>query len=381
MSDARPLRTLAIPRGPRALGVLPELAAAIAGEATWLPVPEADPDRSALLARTQRAGEPVAADVAVVMCTSGSTGDPKGALLTGANLAASADATHARLGGPGRWLLATPADHVAGLQVLLRSARAGYEPAAMDLAGGFRPRALADAIASMAGPRRYLSLVPMQLAAVLAGGGEAAAAAAALAELDAVLVGGQAADPALVARARDAGIRCVTTYGSSETSGGCVYDGVPLDGARVGLDDGRIVLSGPMVARGYRDPRPELADGVFRTSDAGEIGADGRLRVLGRLDDIIISGGLKNHPGPVEEALLALPGVDAACVAGVPDERLGQAIGALYVGSAEPDDVRRRAREALGAHRAPRRVMRVARLPLLPSGKVDRRAAADMLDR
>ena len=374
MSDARPLRTLAIPRGPRALGVLPELAAAIAGEATWLPVPEADPDDPWEVVRLK------AADVAVVMCTSGSTGDPKGALLTGANLAASADATHARLGGPGRWLLATPADHVAGLQVLLRSARAGYEPAAMDLAGGFRPRALADAIAGMAGPRRYLSLVPMQLAAVLAGGGEAAEAAA-LAELDAVLVGGQAADPALVARARDAGIRCVTTYGSSETSGGCVYDGVPLDGARVGLDDGRIVLSGPMVARGYRDPRPELADGVFRTSDAGEIGADGRLRVLGRLDDIIISGGLKNHPGPVEEALLALPGVDAACAAGVPDERLGQAIGALYVGSAEPDDVRRRAREALGAHRAPRRVMRVARLPQLPSGKVDRRAAADMLDR
>ncbi|WP_448851645.1 o-succinylbenzoate--CoA ligase [Corynebacterium sp. 335C] len=377
MTDAEILRTLPVPRGRRALGVLPDLAAALEGGRPLLPVPEADAERAAQLARTQRAGEPVDAGVAVVMCTSGSTGDPKGALLTGANLASSADATHARLGGPGRWLLATPADHVAGLQVLLRSVRAGFEPAAMELDGGFDPAELARAVDAMDGPRRYLSLVPLQLAKAL----DHPAGAAALAELDAVLVGGQAADPALLARARAAGVRCVTTYGSSETCGGCVYDGVPLDGARAELDDGRIVLSGPMVARGYRNPRPELADGVFRTSDAGAFDDAGRLRVLGRLDDVIVSGGLKHHPGPIEEALARIDGVDAACVAGVPDDRLGQAIAALYAGSAEPEAVRAAAREALGAHRAPRRVVRADALPLLPSGKIDRRRAADMLDR
>ncbi|MDO5730847.1 o-succinylbenzoate--CoA ligase [Corynebacterium sphenisci] len=387
MESTAPLEALPMPRGAAVLELLPRLERALAGGAPVLPVPAADPHRAALLRRTQRAGAPAPADVAVVACTSGSTGAPKGALLGRGNLAASAEATHARLGGPGRWLLATPADHVAGLQVLLRSIRAGYAPAVLDLAGGFDPARLAAAIRAMAGPRRYLSLVPLQLAAALA----EPAAAAALAELDAVLVGGQATDPAVLDRARAAGIPAVTTYGSSETCGGVVYDGRPLAGVRVTVEGGRLILAGPMVARGYRNlDSPDLRGGVFRTADAGEIAADGAVRVLGRVDDMILSGGLKHHPRAIEGAIAAVRGVAAVAVAGVPDARLGEAVAALVVpadparaagGRVDPALAASIAAAAarLGRHARPRVLAAAAALPTLPSGKVDRRAVARLL--
>ena len=142
-----------------------------------------------------------------------------------------------------------------------------------------------------------------------------------------------ATNPALLDSAAKLRINVVTTYGSSETSGGCVYNGRPIAGARVKIVDGRIHLGGPMVARGYRnvDSLPladDLKDGWFRTSDAGLL-IDGRLTVLGRTDHIIDSGGLKLHPEVLETLLLRIEGVTAACVVGVPDERLGERIDAL----------------------------------------------------
>lgn len=373
--------------GTRALDAAPALARALAGEAALLPVPANDPARAELLATSQRAGEPIDGDVALVACTSGSTGTPKGAMLTPANLRASIDATHARLGGPGQWLLATPPEHIAGLQVLLRTIRAGEEPAAMDLADGFRPAAFADAIGRMTGARRYSSIVPLQLGRVLADPGATAAAAS----LDAVLVGGQATEPGLLRRAREAGITVVTSYGSSETSGGVVYDGMALDGVDVTIvTDGRIVLTGPMVSRGYRNAdHPDLADGVFRTSDAGSLDADGTLSVLGRVDDIIISGGLKFLPGPIESVLAAHPAVAAAAVVAVPDPDLGQAVAAAVVladgHSPDPAVIERELRDHcagnLTKHETPRILAVVKHLPTMPSGKLDRsgltRALAD----
>lgn len=373
--------------GTRALDAAPALARALAGEAALLPVPANDPARAELLATSQRAGEPIDGDVALVACTSGSTGTPKGAMLTPANLRASIDATHARLGGPGQWLLATPPEHIAGLQVLLRTIRAGEEPAAMDLADGFRPAAFADAIGRMTGARRYSSIVPLQLGRVLADPGATAAAAS----LDAVLVGGQATEPGLLRRAREAGITVVTSYGSSETSGGVVYDGMALDGVDVTIvADGRIVLTGPMVSRGYRNvDHPDLADGVFRTSDAGSLDADGTLSVLGRVDDIIISGGLKFLPGPIESVLAAHPAVAAAAVVAVPDPDLGQAVAAAVVladgHSPDPAVIERELRDHcagnLTKHETPRILAVVKHLPTMPSGKLDRsgltRALAD----
>ena len=191
------------------------------------------------------------AGTAVVIATSGSTGEPKLVALSGAALRASARATEARLGGPGRWLLALPAEHVAGIQVIVRALLAGAPPVVMDLRTGFRPDAFAAATAALGPGRRYTSLVPTQLRRIL----DAEGAVAALRSYAAVLVGGAALDPATRERALAAGVRVVTTYGMSETAGGCVYDGVPLDGVTVELDeDGRILLGGPTLASGYLHP-------------------------------------------------------------------------------------------------------------------------------
>ncbi|MBV7294564.1 o-succinylbenzoate--CoA ligase [Corynebacterium sp. TAE3-ERU12] len=371
---SRALAELPVPTGPAVTGILDSLSDALAGKTSLLPTPIAHPERAQLLRETQRVGQPIDSDIALIACTSGSTGTPKGALLSPANLTAAIEATHTRLGGDGRWLLATPADHIAGLMVLLRSLHAGFTPEVIDLTGGFCPGTLCSAITTMAGPRRYLSLVPLQLAKALTHPG----ATEALAELDAVLVGGQAIAPDLLARAREAGITAVTTYGSSETCGGVVYDGQPLPGVTVGLSAGRLTLTGAMVARGYRTgDHPDLAHGTFTTSDLGAIAADGQISVLGRADDMIISGGLKHLPRDVDAALTDLPSISAAATVGIADDHLGQAMVSL-VELADGASITQ-ARADLAAqipdkHSRPRAIYPVSGLPTLPSGKIDRAA-------
>lgn len=306
---------------------------------------------------------------ALVVPTSGSTGAPKSVLLPGSCLLASATATHARLGGPGTWLLALPTSHIAGVQVLVRSLVAGTSPGV--LAGPFRSRSFVEASADVLaadGPR-YTALVPTQLTRVLEWGGDALAA---LRSYDAVLVGGAAlAAPAFDA-ARDAGVRVVTTYGMTETAGGCVYDGVPLDGVAVEIVDGRIRIGGPTVALGYAGEAP--FDGWFSTSDLGEF-RDGRLRVLGRADEVINTGGEKVAPAAVEAVLLAQPGVREVCVVGLPHPEWGQQVAAAVVGALPPDALAA-VRAALGPPAVPRRVTTVDTLPRRGPGKVDRAAVA-----
>ncbi len=252
--------------------------------------------------------------VAAVVATSGSTGHPRGVMLDAAALLASAEATHDRLGGPGRWLLALPADHVAGLQVLVRSVLAGVEPVTAD------PRDVrAVAAAARDGRVRYAALVPTQLHRVVAAAdphrrGALPAELAALADLDAILVGGAATPPALLERGRELGLSLVTTYGSTETCGGCVYDGAPLPGVEVALRDGVVLVTGPTLARGYVDGDPgdfEDHDGRrwFRTADLGRLTRDGRLEVLGRRDDAMVVGGTTVWPQDVERVLAELPEV------------------------------------------------------------------------
>ena len=207
---------------------------------------------------------PVDDAVAAVVTTTGSTGAPKAVLLPADALRASADATYARVGPPGRWLLALPAHHIAGLQVLLRSGRAGAPAAVMDLREGFRAEAFAEA-ATRSGAA-YTSLVPTQLLRLLDAGGPALDA---LRRFTAVLLGGAAADPSVLERARAAGVRLVTTYGMSETCGGCVYDGRPLDGVAVTLEeDGRIRLGGATVAAGYRGAVSDADRAAFTRTDS-----------------------------------------------------------------------------------------------------------------
>ena len=349
-----------------AADLLPALAAALDGGPAV--VPEVEPAVLAAL----RPDEPLEHDdVALVVPTSGSTGAPKGVLLTADNLRASALATAGRLGGPGQWLLAIPPNRVGGLQVLVRSLLAGTTPVVLP-PGPFGAAAFAEATARLTGPRRYVSLVPTQLRRLVADPD-------ALRAYDAVLLGGAAAPASLLAQAREAGVRVVTTYGMSETSGGCVYDGVPLDGVRVSVEAGRVRLGGPVVARGYR-LRPDLTaaafDGdVFTTSDLGRLDG-GLLTVLGRADDVVVSGGENVAPLAVEAALERHPSVVEAAVTGVPDEEWGSRVVALVVLRAPLTlaEARDHVAAVLPRSWAPRGLHEVEALPLLASGKLDRAA-------
>ena len=310
----------------------------------------------------------------LVVHTSGSTAEPKAVLLPGSCLLASATATHARLGGPGTWLLALPTTHIAGVQVLVRSMVAGTTPGV--LSGPFRSRSFVESASDVLasdGPR-YTALVPTQLTRVLSWGGSALDA---LRSFDAVLIGGAALASPVLSAAVDAGVRVVTTYGMTETAGGCVYDGVPLDGVEVELVDGVIRIGGPTIALGYAGSPP--FGGWFTTSDLGQW-TDGRLRVLGRADDVINTGGEKVAPSAVEAVLVAQPGVREACVVGVPDPEWGQRVAVAVVGSVS-EAALAAVRAALGPAAVPRRVVEVAALPERGPGKVDRAAVAAMVIR
>jgi o-succinylbenzoate---CoA ligase len=303
----------------------------------------------------------------LVVRTSGSTGAPKDVVLGRDALLASARASLDRLGGPGQWLLALPAHYVAGLQVLVRSLVAGTDPVVLDEHAGVE-----QALAALRDDRRYISLVPTQLHRLLD------THAGPLADVDAVLLGGAPAGPALLDRARAEGVRVVTTYGMSETCGGCVYDGRPLDGVDVFLDDdGRILVGGPVLFDGYAW-QPELTaqtlvGGVLRTPDLGTFDAEGRLVVTGRVDDVVVSGGVNVGLAAVEQRVREHPRVKDAAVVAVDDPQWGSRVVAFAVA----DDLTLPALRDFVAERlprtwAPRGLSVVPALPLLPSGKVDR---------
>jgi O-succinylbenzoic acid--CoA ligase len=393
---------------PIALGALPvvqaldRICAALTGEGdALLPVPTEAAARGRLEALQPGTplldGEDDDADpTALVVATSGSTGEPKGALLPASALRASATATHDRLGGPGTWLLALPFHHVAGVQVLVRSLLAGTEPEALDLRHGFDVDAFAsatDRLTARTGGRRYTALVPTQLVRLLDADGPARDA---LATFDAVLLGGAAAAPSLLRRATDAGVRVVTSYGMTETCGGCVYDGVSLDDVQIEVADdgqpgspGRIRLGGPVVGRGYRlrpeAPQFERARGVrwFTTNDVGRWDGTAALTVLGRADDVIVTGGEKVAPQSVEAIVAEAAGVGECLVVGVPDDQWGQRVVAVVGPSSERTDeaallgeLRRVVKARLGAAAAPHDVLFVDAVPASALGKPDRRAAA-----
>ena len=375
VADQRPLEPLALSAESTNIDALHRL---LDGHASFLPVPTHDEAETRRLTDALGAGDPIDVDVALVVATSGTTGIPKGAMHTAASVRASIDATHEYLGGPGVWLLALPAHHIAGLQVLLRSVRAGFDPVTLDVAEGFDPAALVAGVDKLQGARRYTSLVPTQLIKVLTD----PSAVAALRTVDAVLVGGAATPAPLRERAIDAGIPIVRTYGMSETCGGCVYDGRPLPGVRIRIDgspSGRVQLGGPMVASGYRGrpDHPAFAEpGWFRTDDLGTLNVDGSLSILGRADEAISSGGLTIVPQVVEAALLTDPAVGDCAVLGLPDERLGEQVVAAIVltagASATAEHLQDIVATQLDKTAVPRQVFFVDDLPRRGPGKVDR---------
>ncbi len=362
-------------------------------------------------------GEPVVSlvetpgieDAAVVVRTSGSTGTPKATVLTVDALAASSMATAFALKGEGQWLLALPLQYVAGVQVLVRSLFAGTRPWAMDLSNGFTTEGFTAAALELTDKIRFTSLVPAQLKRLL--NDPSADTLAVLRRFNGILLGGGPISQALLDAARDAGLRVVTTYGAAETAGGCVYDGFPLEGVAVRVaEDGRIHLGGATLAAGYLDA-PRLTaeaftddDGIrwYRTNDLGTLDTDGRLTVLGRADDVIVTGGVKVSALHVQEELEKFDGVTAAFVAGVESAAWGQAVAAYVAvsdgvsldgssGSTSLPGSGTDPGAALGAalaeqwHRtlgllAPKTVLPASGLITLPNGKPDRLAMIERLN-
>ncbi|MDP9833118.1 AMP-binding protein [Trueperella abortisuis] len=396
--------------------------AVMAALRTWLAGGDPEPlfvvapgtDRRAVadeIAGFQAEGFPVPAGTGLLMRTSGSTtGQGKIVALSWQSLTASAHATHAAFGGPGRWVCQLPLDHIAGFQTVARACLAELEA----LAAGATPQraaALRPAYINLAEPAAirgalrpagsapdgaepvptYLSVVPTQLRRILANPELTGALRGAT-----VLVGGAAADTVVLDAARAAGLTVHTSYGMTETCGGCVYDGRPIGDTEILIDDGRIALRGTVVATCYLgtdegfDPPARLrapgSPATHLTRDAGRI-SGGALEVLGRIDDAITTGGLTVMPSLIEESL-AKTG-HRAVVVGVPHPEWGEAVVAVVddaVNAAQSCDItvmRSWVKLELGEGWAPTYVVGVSDiggLPMTDSGKVNRRALAETVE-
>lgn len=370
--------------------LLPALAAALDGTGPAIaPVPVVSASVSATYitsvlqaVRADDRDAPLESDeVALVLATSGSTGNPKGVLLTAPQLTALTVHVHGPVATP-QWIVALPVTSMAGVNVVVRALASGREPVAMESVGGaapFTPSAFHSAVtaATASTDDVRVSLVPAQLARLLSD----EAGVEGLRACRQVLVGGAATRAALIAMSGDLGIVVTTTYGSTETSGGCVFDGRPLPGVSVTStgSPGVLTIRGPTVALGYRgDPRltaERFTDGGFVTPDLGTVDADGAVDLMGRADDIVTIKGVNVSPAAVERTIADLPDVVAAAAVAIDVD--GEPLLCAFIEvREEAPDVERAVVEAvserLGAIARPRRIHRVARLPHLPNGKVDR---------
>jgi O-succinylbenzoic acid--CoA ligase len=255
----------------------------------------------------------------------------------------------------------------------------------MDSSGGFTAAAFTAAAGELTDRTRFTSLVPTQLERLLTD--PAPQTLAVLRRFNAILLGGARARPSLLDAARAAGLTVVTTYGSSETCGGCVYNGVPLEGVRAETAEGRIRLGGDVIASGYLSA-PTLSRSVFsteagvrwyRTDDLGRFGPAGELEVLGRVDDVIITGGVKVSAQLVAGRLEGLDGVSHAFAAGLPDDEWGQLVAAVVVSPRPVGELLKEAADVLEPAAVPKLLVPVQRIPLLPNGKPDRAAIAALL--
>lgn len=388
-------------------------------------------------------GAEVAEPIALVVGTSGSTGTPKRTALTARALAASAATTERFFGSnsdvASQWLLALPAHYIAGAQVLARSVLAGTAPViarSVIEPVHFSPEVFLQAVERMSSARRFISLVPTQLHKLLESADADASLGAeiheALGSFTGILLGGAPASADLLAAATALGLNTVTTYGSAETAGGCVYSGSVLPGVRVELvpeegmpavpdtggepaQVGRIWISGAHLASGYIGDAARTAEHFFtatdgtrwyRTDDYGLLAPDSnkncseqRLQVLGRSDDVLISGGVKISARAVATVLEEHPAVREACVVGLPDARWGTAIAAAVTlvpsagAAAAPTEnrpslneelcalLRARCAEKLGAPAAPKQLSILPDFPLTSTGKPDRAKIYSILDR
>jgi O-succinylbenzoic acid--CoA ligase len=385
------LLAVRLPPGPDWLGVLAE---AWSAGAAVLPVDDRLPDGQvdALLGRSRPTavldasgitrrddGVPVEDGVRLVMATSGTSGEPKLVELTESAVNAGLDASAKRIGSAAGdpWVCCIPVAHMGGMLVLLRGVVQG---ARVEVHPAFDVDRFAEA---SRGGARFVSLVPTALRRVLDAGID-------LSGYGAILVGGARTGAALLDRARAAGAPVVRTYGMTETCGGCVYDGMSLEGTEMRIEpdsgggsnhdglDGAILLRTPSLMRGYRFDGAGTAeaidaDGWYRTRDVGAI-RDGRLRVRGRADDVIVTGGEKVWPSSVEDAIRELPDVADVVVTGRPDPDWGERVVAVVVATdpqAPPslDGIRAHVSAELSPYAAPKELQVVDEISRTALGK------------
>lgn len=323
--------------------------------------------------------EPVPAETALVVFTSGTGGRPKGVRLTMDNLEAASVASTSHLGhdGSDTWLLAMPLHHVAGMSILVRSIYAG---GSVRLLPGFDIDTFSDAMREGV---TMVSVVPTMLHRILEHD------AGPYQGLRAVLVGGGPIPDGLLRKGAEAGLPVLPTYGMTETFGqvATLKPGSPLEsrahplpGIRLRIElDGRIAVKGRQLFAGYLGA-PDRDDDWFITSDLGDLDDDGALRVAGRVDAVIVTGGENVDPVRVEVELLAHPGVDDVVVVGIPDEKWGEIVAAAYVGSATEDELVSDLGERLPGHMIPSRWSSVDAIPTTALGKPDRSAARTLLE-
>jgi O-succinylbenzoic acid--CoA ligase len=336
---------------------------------------------------TAQAAQALPDDAAAILYTSGTTGRPRGAVLTRAAFVASAAANAANLGWQDDdcWLLAMPLARVGGLSILTRCLIARRAVA-------LAPHFDAEQLPRLIDEQRItlLSVVPTMLSLLL----DAHPGWRAPAHLRAVLVGGAATSPRLLARAAERGVPIVVTYGCTETCSQIVatpyaarFDaarhaaGRPLAGAELRIVDGRIQARGPMRMAGYLGEPPLAADEWFDTGDLGTLDAEGCLHVHAREGDLIVTGGENVYPAEVERVLSTCPGIAEAAVFGLPDETWGQVVAAALVATHAPPSDAELATfidEHLARHKRPRQFCFVPGLPHTAGNKLDRQALPAM---
>ena len=323
--------------------------------------------------------------IALVIETSGTTGAPKRVGLSAEAVLAGAEMTSRELGGGGSWLLALPAHYIAGVQVCVRAHLAGGEPLFLhpepfsSIAVASRADDVAKARA--AGPV-FTSLVPAQLQRLLDDSRDMPILLQVLQGFDAVLVGGQAVPSTLLEQAHEAGVSVRRTYGSSETAGGCVWDGRPLSGVTLREHEGRIAIAGAMLAEGYIDNPVKTAEHFieesgtrwYLTDDSGSLDSTGTLAIAGRVDDTIISGGIKVSLAQIERVVHDTTTATDAVVVASPDDTWGQVPVLVSTTAVDREAVRAELAKQLGVHARIDRVTVVDAMPMLASGKPDRRA-------
>lgn len=315
------------------------------------------------------APQQVAPDVAAVVRSSGSTGIPKDISISASALLASARATERRIGS-GQWLLALPTNFIAGLQVLTRSIVGDTQPVLLNTQVPFTAEGFVRGASLMEEGIRFTSLVPAQLHK-LEQAIDDPMVYSALRKFEAILVGGQRPNWSTIANLRGMGINLITTYGMTESSGGCVYDGVALEGVEFRVVADQVQLRGKVMAEGISD--------WFETNDLGVI-TDGKLEVLGRSDRVVISGGKKVSLERVEELVSAMPGISEVVAVSVVDSTWGERVAIGFEGSPEVTElISTQLLQTIGTHAKPIAIRQFLELPRLQSGKPDLQTITELL--